>query len=123
MQQSRKRSATHVYITLFIDTHQQLMKNPLWAAAYGEKTYNLNILMARDGLMRVSVGSVLGPKIRTTTFVVGSINGSGYGMSAVAKDASFNTCIDVAGRQPLLQQQTHTSQQEPTSFPQVGWKL
>lgn len=120
MQQSRKRSATHVYITLFIDTHQQLMKNPLWAAAYGAKAYNLNIPMAPDGLTGVSVGSALGPEIRTTRFAVGSINGSGYGMPAVAKDASFNTYIDVAGRQPLLQQQTHTSQQELTSFPQAG---
>lgn len=120
MWQSRKRSATHVYITLFIDTQQQLKKNPLWAAAYGAKAYNLNIPMAPDGLMGVSVGSALEPEIRATRLAVGSINGSGYGMPAVAKDASFNTYIDADGRQPLLQQKTHASQQEPASFSQAG---
>lgn len=120
MGQSRKRSATHVYITLFIDTQQQLKKNPLWAAPYGAQAYNLNIPMAPDGLMEVSVGSSLGPEMKATRLAVGSVNGSGYGMPAVAKDALFNPCIDTVGRQPLLQQQTHTSQQEPTSVSQAG---
>lgn len=120
MQQPRKRSATHVYITLFIDTQQQLKKNPLWAAAYGAQAYNLNIPMAPDGLMGASVGSTLGPEMKATRLAVGSVNGSGYGMSAVAKDASFNPYIDAVRRQLLLQQQTHTSQQEPTSVSQAG---
>eukprot|EP01018_Ginkgo_biloba_P035689 Gb_35693 [translate_table: standard] len=121
--QSWKRSATHVYITHFIDSQQQVKQNPLWAAAYGNSTglYGLNIPIApANGIFGNSAGSgLMGLAVSTPSLGLGSVNDGGFGMAAVgaanilgAKDKSSNPCIDAHGRQPPLQQQSHMTQQQ-----------
>eukprot|EP01018_Ginkgo_biloba_P035692 Gb_35694 [translate_table: standard] len=142
--QSWKRSATHVHITHFIYSRQQMKKNPLWATAYGSatclygaKAYNLNSPMAcadatfgntaGSSLGGVPVSSSLGPAIRSPVLGVGSINGKGFGVAAVSpanglgtKDKSSNLTIEAFGRKPPLQHQTHMTQQQLTSSSQAG---
>ncbi|XP_057872999.2 uncharacterized protein LOC131079129 isoform X2 [Cryptomeria japonica] len=114
--QPLKRSATHVYITHFIESQQQLRKNPLWAAAFAANTYNLSIPMAPGGLL----GNALGHEVRGSGLGAGTVNGRGYAMSAVAKDKSSEPYVDVVGRKSLSQQQTQTAQQQLSLFSQTG---
>ncbi|KAH9298838.1 hypothetical protein KI387_030520, partial [Taxus chinensis] len=98
--QSWKRSATHVYITHFIESQQQLRKNPVWAAAFSANAYNLSMPMAPGSVL----GSALGPEVRGTGLGAGTVNGRGYIMPAAAKENSSNHYVDVVGRKSLLQQ-------------------
>ncbi|XP_057841580.2 uncharacterized protein LOC131051199 isoform X2 [Cryptomeria japonica] len=55
-QQSRKRCATHVYISNFIDSQQHMKPNSLWALAYGNPT-----VLYGKGIMGTQVSNTLEP--------------------------------------------------------------
>lgn len=116
--QSRKRCATHVYITHFIDFQRQIKSNPLWAASYGSSTS-----LYGNGLIGTSASTALGPGGRSHDLPWTCLKDKGRadGDSVAAnvngvKNREGNACMEALEIKSNSQQQTQPSQKKSPIF-------
>lgn len=144
---SWKRCATHAYISRFIDFHEQVKRNPLWAAAYGNSThlygakaYNSNGPLAHADakfgnnsgteLMGTSVSNTHGMSTGVNRLAVDSIKEMTLSSAAMAPadvqvtvGMSSSPYIDAQGKNTSSQQQIQTVQEQTISSLQIGSPL
>lgn len=144
---SWKRCATHAYISRFIDFHEEVKRNSLWAAAnlnsthlYGAKAYNSNAPLAHvdakfgnssgTELMGTSVSNTHGLSTGVNRLAVDSIKEMGLSSAAMAAadvqvtvGMSSSPYIDAHGKNTSSQQQIQTVQEQTTSPLQIGSPL
>lgn len=116
--QSRKRCATHVYITHFIDCQRQMKSNPLWAASYGSSTG-----LYGNGLIGTSASTTLAPGGRSHDLPWTCLKDKGNAdVNSIpvnvngAKNREGNACMDVLEIKSNSQQQTQPSQKKSPIF-------
>lgn len=122
--QSRKRCATHVYITHFIDCQRHMKSNPLWAASYGSSTG-----LYGNGLVGTSASTALAPRGRSHELPSTCLKDKGNAdVNSIpanvngAKNRESNACMDALEIKSNSQQQTQPSQKKSPIF-QVWWKF
>lgn len=147
MRLSWKRCATHAYIGRFINRQEQVKRNPLWDAAYGNsthlygtKSYNSNAPLAHVDakfgnssgieLMGTSITNTHGLSTGVNRLAVDSIKETGLSSAAVAAadvqgtvGISSSPYIDAHGKNTSSQQQIQTVQEQTASPLQIGSPL
>lgn len=116
--QSRKRCATHVYITHFIDCQRQMKSNPLWAASYGSSTG-----LYGNGLVGTSASTALAPGGRSHELPSTCLKDKGNAdVNSIpanvngANNRESNACMDALEIKSNSQQQTQPSQKKSPIF-------